>query len=452
MGGEIGVESVPGQGSTFWFTARFRSSSVSTLPAPAVGEIRGARVLIVDDNETNRTILQYQSAAWGMEAHCAPEAASALRELVAARERGARYDLVILDLDMPGMNGIELARAVRSNPDLAATKLVLLASAQLAERAGEDGRPQLDAWLTKPVRREHLRRTLMEVFGAGPSQPAAEILNQPPPSPVPSERNVRVLVAEDNPVNQRVAVQMLESRGCRVDVVANGRQAVDAIGHISYDLILMDCQMPEMDGYEATRRIRHKQEGRSIPIVAMTANALPGDDRACYAAGMDDYLTKPVGAAKLESVLDRWCVGNAGSSRDEAPTSRDGGRSSGSSWPHAPVPDTVIDPTTLSSLSTLGGQDMLDEILTLFVQDTPARIASLDAALREADTLRVRREAHALKGSCRSLGAVRMGALCDAIERSATSGEMDTTGALIDDLERTFRSVQTELGSVRRAS
>jgi CheY-like chemotaxis protein len=319
MGGEIGVESAPGKGSTFWFSVRLGRSTTAPLADPAAADLHGKRVLVVDDNATSRQIVHYQVLSWGMVNGIATDAQSALAALRDAQHDGTPYDVAILDMQMPGMDGLELARAIKADPALAGIKLVMLASVGLGERGGDEAAWQaaIDAFLTKPVRSSQLYNSLVRVLSGSGSQgmPTTDVAAKggsgPSGVPRPDQGRGRVLVVEDNAVNQRVAVRMLETRGYRVDAVANGREAVDALAHIPYDLVLMDCQMPEMDGYAATAAIRQRERtqgtaARRTPIIAMTANALKGDAEKCLAAGMDDYIPKPVTVQHLEAILRRW--------------------------------------------------------------------------------------------------------------------------------------------------
>jgi CheY-like chemotaxis protein len=314
MGGTVGLESVPGEGSTFWFTARLtKQPACSHARLPAQVKLHGRRVCIVDDNATNRTILQHHLTRWGMYSASADSGPSALHMLRTAARQGEPYDLAILDMQMPGMNGLDLARAITADPLLAPLRLVMLTSmaqrghGMLAQQTG------VTAYLTKPVRQSQLFDCLVTVLGTAATGEATPVLPTVPPEPCQtlgeSEAASRplLLVAEDNIVNQRVAVRLLEKLGYRVDVVMNGREAVAAVQRLPYAAVLMDMQMPEMDGYTATAEIRRSEgPARHTIIIAMTAHALEGDRDRCLAAGMDDYLSKPVQSTELRAVLQRW--------------------------------------------------------------------------------------------------------------------------------------------------
>jgi len=313
MGGSIGVESVEGAGSTFWFTIRVPRACESPAGPQREARLADRRALVVDDCETNRRILLELLRRWGMECVAAEDGEGALRALRQAEREGRRPDVVVLDYMMPGMDGLELARRIRAVPLWTDVLLLLLTSTcelDVRESAGESG---VDLCLTKPVRRARLRRALSQVVeaeGAGEERPAAR------GSPGGEAFTGRVLVAEDNPVNRKLVVHLLAKMGLVAETVATGLEAVAAAARERYDLILMDCLMPEMDGLEATRAIRagEGRGGRSTPIVALTASAMAGDRERCLEAGMDDYLAKPLRRDELRAVLARWLAPMAAAS------------------------------------------------------------------------------------------------------------------------------------------
>ena len=316
MGGEIGVESEPGSGSTFWFTARLEKQPLAARAAAplSLGNLESLRVLIVDDNATNRTILIHQTASWKMIPSEAEDGKRALEMLRAAAEQNKSYDIVLLDLHMPVMDGFELAKTIKADPSIAGVPLVIMPSygrrgdGQVARDIGIAG------YLTKPVGQSQLFDCLVTVMGksgARGSQPAAPAPTRMVTRHILKENEQKaralILIVEDNIINQKVAARQVGKLGYRADVAANGLEALDALRRIPYDLVLMDCQMPEMDGYAATAAIR-KREGQSLhtPIIAMTANAMEGDREKCLAAGMDDYISKPVKVEDLAIMLERW--------------------------------------------------------------------------------------------------------------------------------------------------
>jgi signal transduction histidine kinase/DNA-binding response OmpR family regulator len=320
MHGQIEVRSAPGKGSTFQFSARFGRSTRSGIAAVRDKDLAGMRMLIVDDNATNRQILQRQLSRWGIISDCVINGAQALTAL---RERagGFRYDMAILDLEMPGMDGAMLAQLIKTDAALANTRLIIMSSRGGRVDCGAKPTP-VDAWLTKPVKPAQLLQTLAVVCDAN-----VEPVSATPPAAFSSDdshvrelrRQVRLLLAEDNPIGQKVGMRQLRKLGYAADLVENGKQALEALSRTPYSIVLMDCQMPELDGYEATMEVRKRESGRRHTIVvAMTANALKGDRERCLAAGMDDYVTKPVKLEELSAVLDRWLPQALGLERSQS--------------------------------------------------------------------------------------------------------------------------------------
>ncbi|MCE3224574.1 MAG: putative Histidine kinase [Nitrospira sp.] len=314
MRGQIGVESRPGEGSTFWFTAQLPETALNA-PSPTLprAQLRGQRLLLVDSNRTAVHALHQQLVPYGMDCAAATNGPQACEMARAAAANQRPFDLALIELHLPDMDGFETARRLKDDPLLAAIRVVILTT---VGRRGDGPTTQaagIDAYLTKPLRHAQLLDCLCRLVNGAPAVRASEhvsttsLITRPRPAEAHTSRVTRVLVAEDNPVNQKVASKMLEKLGCLVDVVANGKEAVAAHERAPYPLIFMDCQMPEMDGFEATALIR-TMEGASThtPIVAMTANAMKGDRETCLAAGMDDYVAKPIRPKDLQTVLDVW--------------------------------------------------------------------------------------------------------------------------------------------------
>ena len=303
MGGEIGVESEKGSGSRFWFTALFRESDVKASEPQPVGTLAGAAVAIVDDNRTNRVILERYLDSWGTRERSFESGAQALRALRAAADEDDPFEVAIVDLMMPEMDGADVASSIRSDPKLKDTVIVLLTSAGRSERPV----PGVDMELVKPVRPSQLFDVLQSLLASRPAHTRRRINREGSGPPAARHRWARILVVEDNAANLKVAVRMVERLGYRADVAGNGNEALEVLGRVQYDAVLMDCQMPELDGYEATREIRRGEpQGRHVPIIAMTASAMAGDRERCLAAGMDDYISKPVKLHIVAAVLERW--------------------------------------------------------------------------------------------------------------------------------------------------
>ncbi len=429
MGGEIGVASIPGQGSTFSFTvplAHDADWATNIAPPP---DLQRVRVLIVDDNATSRTILEHQLAVWGMVSDSVADGPTALERLRAAAAT-APYALALLDMQMPHMDGLMLARAITADPAISATRLVLLTSVSQRGLNANDQGVGIAASLTKPVRQSQLFDCLMTVLastsGTAEPTPVHRVAVTPDR---PAARGPRLLVAEDNAVNQKVAVHMLEKLGYPADVVADGLEAVEALARIPYPLVLMDCQMPQLDGYAATRAIRER-EGltRHTPIIAMTAGAMAGDRELCLAAGMDDYITKPVRIEELEAVIARWLV-RAG--------------------PAAPLLDVGANGASidLSALARIGdpaqGGDsvFLGELIAIFLRETPLLLETMRSAVAQEDASVLARAAHTLKGSASHFGAVQVQGLCERLEAQAGTGSLTDALAGLDQLDREVTAV-----------
>ena len=324
QGGGITVESTPGKGSTFRFTVRLKIRLLPLQPKVAsYFDLKDLRVLIVDDNATNRNILHHQVLSWGMRNGCAENGQNALEMLKMGVAMGDPYELAILDMMMPGMSGLELARAIKADPAIASVQLIVLTSVSQDYDSEAMHRHGISAYLTKPIRQSRLYDCIAATLGTQSGKNPQLMSESSDGDKANAFPGARVLLAEDQPVNQEVARCMVESFGCLVEVVSNGQEALDALSKTQYDLVLMDCQMPELDGYAATRIFRERetqkvknQSGqaqaiRRTPIIAMTAHAMQGDREQCLATGMDDYLSKPFNRDRLFSLLKRWLPSKA---------------------------------------------------------------------------------------------------------------------------------------------
>jgi two-component system sensor histidine kinase/response regulator len=443
MNGEIGVRSVPGVGSTFWFDLRLPVAEPSPetqpdLPEPGLLPAR-LRALVVDDNATNRTILSAQLSAWGVTVDSVDSAAHALVALATARTSRRRYDFAILDMLMPDIDGLELARLVCADPDLAGLPMIMLSSAPrvaqpLLDEAG------VSRWLTKPIRAAALYDSVVRLVadtGRCPLELAAERGQTEAARPAPVRG--RVLVVEDNELNQLVARGMVERLGFATDVAGNGVEALEALERQAYDLVLMDCHMPVMDGFAATERIRESERARArTPVVALTASALASDRERCLAAGMDDHIAKPIDPDALAAVLERWSTPAAGV---DGPASTAG--------PDLSVvrDDHHLDPAQIEGLSELrtpDGGSLLATFISSFNRRVDNRLEAIrDCAVR-ADDQGLAMAAHELRGSAATIGAVRVASLCAELEHGGSQVLIRRPGVL-DDLASELAVVVSEL-------
>lgn len=430
MHGQVGFESHPGKGSIFWFSVPLEKRDEQRVASAMASTLQGIRVLVVDDNETNREIVHRQVLSWRMRNGVAESGAQALellREAVAARDP---YQLVILDMQMPNMDGLTLAATIKRDPVLHHTQLLMLTSLGHLPEERTWRECGISAYLIKPVKESRLYDTIVTVMrGARESlRPDRPLAPAVPGGETISRRSMRVLVAEDNMVNQKVALRQLQKLGYSADAVANGLEVIRAMKRIPYDIILMDCQMPELDGYEATRRIRAEEKAKRAPwqhyIVAMTANALAGDREECIAAGMNDYITKPVRIDELDSALMRGLETiTVQKERSASPP--------------------TIDPTVLDSLRELrmeGEPDPLAELVDLFLSDTPARISRIEQAFATNNAHDLESAAHSLKGSASNLGAAALAKYCASIVHAVRRGERpDAT--ILTKIQEEFKTV-----------
>jgi len=427
MGGEIGLESVEGEGATFWFTVLFRKQKRddSRLDAEVTADLKGARVLVVDDNATNRRWLTMLLDSWGCRPDEAPDGEAGLNQLLEAAGQGDPFRMAIIDMHMPGMDGETLGKRIRQAPALSETLLVMMATMGRRGDASRLRKIGFSAYLTKPVKEPIVHDCLVRVLSdeEGPSaKPDQHIVTRH--SIVEDRwRKTRILLAEDNVINQKVALKILEKIGCRADAVVNGRQALEALQSRAYDLVLMDCQMPEMDGYAATRKIRSlNSEIRNVPIVAMTAHAMQGDRDKCIEAGMDDYIPKPVNPQTLIEVIERWLT------KGEVAQEKEVG------VPKTSAKAEVFDRAGLLE-RTMGDQDFAQEIVEAFFEDAPRRIADLKESLNNGDGAMVQQHAHTIKGASSNVGGLALQATAARIEAAGKIGNLGEVASLVPQLD-----------------
>ena len=481
MHGSVSVQSIPGRGSTFSFTVQLQmSDELSSAAGARRYDLDGLRVLIVDSNATTRSILENQLKAWHMHYGAAESGAEALAFLQYKSTRGTPYDLVILDSQLPDMDALTLTREIKSHAEARGLRLVMLSALAQSEDAEVLQQTGVQAILTKPFRQSRLYDCLATVMGGSLEEQAALRRTAPQRAEVRSLTHGRILLAEDNPVNQEVALGMLEALGCRADLASNGLEVLDALKQKTYDLILMDCQMPEMDGFEATRRIRELEQQRSaseayasdlepqrhnpesfshIPVVAVTAHAITGDRERCITAGMDDYLSKPFVKDQLQALLLRWLPMHG------AETAQQQERSTFDVRPPDPSPRTsipeprtsnsepcvdvsTIDPRAWESIRSLqrpGQPDMLSKVIDKYLSSSRQLLDTMRAAVPQADAGSLHRTAHSLKSSSATLGALRLAALCKEAEAMGRTNMLNGMPALWKKIESEYALVQEAL-------
>ena len=441
MGGEVGVDSVHGQGSTFWFTARLGKSQSQVVPQLLRDDLEGKRILVVDDNEAARLLLGRLLTDLHLQVDTADSGAQALDLLDRAAAQGRPYEAVYLDWQMPGMNGIELAERVRQRPYDKIPRMVLVTGYGREEvlKSAED--KKIDNVLVKPVNASMLFDSVSRLFGQQVASLEERDLGDNPRAALAAIRGAKVLLVEDNDLNQEVATELLRSAGLVVDVADNGQIAVEKVQSASYDIVLMDMQMPVMDGVTATRIIREMPHLTSLPIVAMTANAMQADREACRAAGMDDHVAKPIEPRELFLTLLKWV--KPGEAR-EAETGKMPGlvtdAAAGGTSEDWQVPRDIdgLD-TELGLKRVLGKVPRYQSMLEKYVAGQSGAVAELRAALAREDRETATRLAHTTRGVSGNIGASSVQQLAEALELAIKAGQSPTEVApLLDALQQSL--------------
>ncbi len=453
MGGRIEVESRPGKGSSFHFTVRLKKQQhgKSDRKASLFSKPFNARVLVVDDNETNRAVIQCLLNSWKMSSGCAESGEQALKMLRDAADSGNAYDLAILDRTMPGMDGFELAAGIKEDPALASVALIMLSG-----DVEKSPHPGVAANLMKPARPSLLYNAIVDsTQGGRGSKKDPSTAHSPAGSFGVEEAVVElvftpILLAEDNPTNQQVCTAMLHKLGCRrIDVVSNGLEALQALSSTKYGLVLMDCQMPEMDGYEAARlfrKIERKTGAASrTPVVALTAHVMKGAQEQCLEAGMDDYLSKPFTLSQMRAALDRWVPSRH---ENSGPVAGNNGAGAPPRNATSPEPGGIIDREVLKEIVMIGEQEcdteLLKSILNSFIDYSDDLFKQIHSnGKREA----VGRMAHSLKSSSANIGAMQLAELCSEME-AACQGPNGLLPGLKSQVEAEYRKVKTTIAKI----
>ena len=424
MGGSIELDSIPGQGAHFRFKIDLEAPIEERSQTPHRDILEGIRVLVVDDHVMNREILHNQIIAWGIRNDSVDSGALALERLRQSASDGDPYHIVLLDWRMPEMDGLELALAIRNDSSIPSPQLVMLSSVEFDMEPATAHEYGIARHLQKPVRQHQMLACLREVMGEIVSVTANM-------NPVTEKLRGKILLAEDNLVNQEVTISMLMSLGCEVDLAGNGLEAVEAADRDTYDLILMDCHMPEMDGFDASSQIRlmEREQGQNpVTIVALTADVEKGIKARCQATGMDDYMSKPFTRKRLASILKRWL-----------PLEETGQAVGGETSPKEKSANhQIIDPAPLKQLrqlSEMSGRDVLGKSINHFLRQTPDDLAKLRRALEDSDAECLHRIAHSLKSSSANLGAMEFSQRCRQLETSASEKNLSRASKLVEGLE-----------------
>ncbi|MBW4457339.1 MAG: response regulator [Nostoc indistinguendum CM1-VF10] len=457
MGGEIGVESRLGKGSKFWFEVTFAKQLHPIFLESEGGLLANWRLLVVDDNATNRKIIYHQATRWGMLVDQAASAATALQAIQEAAQQNNLYDVAVIDMQMPEIDGMALGEQIKADSAIAQLPLIMLTSTNQRDEIQRALKIGFAAYLVKPVKPSRLLDTIMTVLGTQMEQEESEWAmphfanrsqelkakkyenNKNYHPPLPDSPKLKILLAEDNLVNQKVALKQLQSLGYSADVAGNGKEVLQLLEQISYDLILMDCQMPVLDGFETTKEIHRWQEssfvsGRRPVVIAMTANAMKEDQQMCLDAGMDDYLSKPVIKEKLAAALERW--GNVIFMEKETVVLEQKASTT--------VVDSVDLPIEWERLHQLSenNPEFELELLQIFIEDIQPRIELIKIAITTNDFGKLAQEVHQIKGASANVGATKMHLAVEKLEELARNQEHRGTTNLISDLEEFVKHIQ----------
>ncbi len=479
MDGTIGVISEDGEGSCFWFRIRLDKAHSDQPTCLTDQPLAGIKLCCVDDNETNRMVLYQYAQTWGVEVEVAEGGHQALALLRESHAQGKPFDMVLIDMSMPEMNGTKLAKVIKNDSELSNLKLVLLTSAGFR---GDDKKAQqigFDAYLSKPIRKKDLQVCLAMIMGRH-DMFVPPLSDGALGSPINSEQRARVghiLVVDDHVVNQQLAEMMLLRLGHQVDLVGNGLEAIEVIGRIRYDLVLMDCQMPEMDGYDATKKIREIEsmncealdvKGESneecftdvlrlrpegtlrVPIVAMTANAMQGDREKCLAVGMDDYISKPIKSEDLAEIVNKWLHAKGTAEGTDEPKVEPTSRIDA----HSLVPvqveaaEPLLSPQLVADWRIAGGSAFVSKLVSQFVSDATASVEKIQAALESENANEVLEAAHGLKGMSANMGLTELVRAAHHMETLGRHYNLQDGSSVFDSVQKEFARVHEALQDV----
>ena len=443
MGGDIGVESKPGEGCTFWFTLSLAEAEAQQ-PLPPENNLHVKRVLVVDDSVTNLKLFDDIFNHWQIEHTLVENGADALAAMQDAVIQNKPYTLALLDMQMPGMDGIQLARQIANNAQLAETRLVLLSPQELRGEVQKNQQFSFTDYLTKPVKQSELYNLMLSVDEISDTDEHAITSNDI------KQFHARILVVDDNMVNQRVAKGLLEKFGVRVDLAADGEEAISALEQLPYDLVFMDCQMPVLDGYDATRQIRDlgsRVKDHTIPVIAMTANAMQGDRDFCIAAGMDDYISKPILPSKLQFMLEQWLPDHchqlpvSSEAMKNVVTQEISGAASDAVDKSREITEPVFDRVAMSE-RLMNDEELIHTVTEVFLMDMPHLIEQLRSSVESNDVEHITGLAHKIKGASANVGGMALSESAFVIEQAGNTGDLEVIQQCMFELEQQFTQLK----------
>ncbi len=453
MGGEIGVESTPGEGSTFWFTLNLANAEAQSAPFQ-IADLKQQKVLVVDDNATNRQLLDQLLNSWQVEHALVASGPGALQVLYEAAKNDKPYSIALIDMQMPGMDGAHLSALIRDDARLTTTHRVLLTSQGRRGDAKKMQAAGFAGYLSKPIHQSELYNALLQV--AGLSGTDNRLITRYTARQQPQFR-ARVLVVEDNVTNQEVAQGMLMKFGVQIDLASNGEEAISALERLPFDLVFMDCQMPVLDGYDATRRIRDPQSSvkdHGIPVIAMTAHAMQEDRHRCLAAGMDDHIAKPVDTSRLRRALEQWLPGCCYQPATQATAAEQGATTLQASKPtpdrvqQAQSPAEPVFDHAAMHARLMGDQALMRTVAETFLDEMPGQVEQFKTLVTAADVPQAAAQAHKIKGAAANVGGMALSAQAQKMEQAGKAGDLESLRQGLEELEQSFTQLKTAMEEV----